>query len=256
MENFMSRCRWALAIVLAGTFLISLPATAAQGLYTVRPGDTLWEIARKYGTEVQTLKELNGLSANLIRPGQELKLPAEAEERSENARLYVVRRGDTLWHIARRYGTTVQALKDANRLATNRIYPGQRLRLPPPKETTGINDPDFYWLVRVISAEAKGEPLLGQIAVGAVVLNRVKSPRFPDTITDVIFQPGQFTVVADGSIYREPVQSAYTAARLALSGYDPTGGSLYFYNPKTASRSNWIRTRPVVRAIGRHLFAS
>lgn len=254
----MSRSSWALAALMAVLLLLSVPALAAQGLYTVQKGDSLWAIAQKHKTTVGALKAVNGLATNLIYPGQVLNLPVAKQEAVAPAagegRVHIVRRGDTLWQIARRYGTTVADIKEYNRLANNLIYPGQPLRLPPP--TQKLADEDLYWLVRVISAEAKGEPLIGQIAVGAVVLNRVKSPLFPNTIKEVIFQPGQFSVVADGSIYEPPVPSAYTAARLALRGYDPTNGSLYFYNPHVVSRSNWIRSRTVVKAIGRHLFAS
>lgn len=256
----MSRSSWALAAALALLLFLSGPA-AAQGLYTVQKGDSLWAIARRHRTTVAALKAANGLETNLIHPGQKLLLPTEQTgagapvgSDSSGGRVYIARRGDTLWAIARRHGTTVDALKNYNRLTGHLIYPGQPLRLPPPAPSCG--DEDFYWLARVISAEAKGEPLLGQVAVGAVVLNRVKSELFPDTIKEVIFQPGQFSVVTDGSIYRPPVPSAYTAARLALRGYDPTHGSLYFYNPHVVSRGNWIRSRVVIKAIGRHFFAS
>lgn len=252
----MGRSSAALVALVAALLLLGIPALAAQGWYTVQKGDTLWNIAQKYRTTVTALKEANNLRSNLIYPGQVLSLPAPqtAAPTVANGRVHIVRPGDTLWQIARSYGTTVAELKDYNRLADNIIYPGQPLRLPPPSQEP--TDEDFYWLVRVISAEARGEPLIGQIAVGAVVLNRVKSPYFPDTVKEVIFQPGQFSVVADGSIYQPPVPSAYTAARLALRGYDPTNGSLYFYNPQMVSSSNWIRSRAVVKAIGRHLFAS
>ncbi len=108
-------------------------------------------------------------------------------------------------------------------------------------------------LARIISAEARGEPYIGQVSVGAVVLNRVKHPSFPDTIAEVIYQPGAFTAVDDGQ-FNEPVSdSAYQAARDALNGMDPTGGCIYYYNPDKTS-NKWIRSRTVVKVIGRHRF--
>ncbi len=110
-------------------------------------------------------------------------------------------------------------------------------------------------LARIISAEARGEPYTGQVAVGAVVLNRVESPSFPDTISGVIYQNGAFTAINDGQFW-EPVESGcYNAARDALNGWDPTGGALYYYNPSKTS-NKWIRSRPVITQIGDHLFCS
>jgi len=109
-------------------------------------------------------------------------------------------------------------------------------------------------LARVIYAEARGEPLEGQVAVGAVLLNRLKSPRFPNNLWGIIFKKGEFCTVRDGQIWMDPNAQAYRAARLALSGWDPTHGALYFYNPaKTTSK--WIWSRPVTRQIGSHVFA-
>lgn len=110
-------------------------------------------------------------------------------------------------------------------------------------------------LARIISAEARGEPYTGQVAVGAVVLNRVESPSFPDTISGVIYQNGAFTAINDGQFW-EPIESGcYNAARDALNGWDPTGGALYYYNPAKTS-NKWIRSRPVITQIGDHLFCS
>lgn len=110
-------------------------------------------------------------------------------------------------------------------------------------------------LARIISAEARGEPYTGQVAVGAVVLNRVESPSFPDTISGVIYQNGAFTAINDGQFW-EPVEAGcYNAARDALNGWDPTGGALYYYNPAKTS-NKWIRSRPVITQIGDHLFCS
>ncbi|MBQ4100600.1 MAG: spore cortex-lytic enzyme [Oscillospiraceae bacterium] len=108
-------------------------------------------------------------------------------------------------------------------------------------------------LARIISAEARGEPYLGQVAVGAVVLNRVEHPSFPDTISGVIYQPGAFTALTDGQFNVAVAESAKKAAREALAGSDPSGGAIYYYNPKTA-KSSWIRSRPVIKQIGNHLF--
>lgn len=111
-----------------------------------------------------------------------------------------------------------------------------------------------YLLARLIHGEARGEPFLGQVAVGAVVLNRVESPLFPNTIAGVIYQPGAFDVVADGQINLAPDEESIRAAKAAISGWDPTGGALYYYNPAKAT-SYWIWRRPVILAIGRHHFA-
>ncbi len=116
-------------------------------------------------------------------------------------------------------------------------------------------DNDFNMLARMISAEARGEPYEGQVAVGAVILNRVAHPSFPNTLSGVLFQPNAFSPVADGAFDSvEITDSARRAAQDALNGNDPTGGALYFFNPKT-STSDFIFTLDVIMTIGRHNFA-
>ncbi len=116
-------------------------------------------------------------------------------------------------------------------------------------------DDDFALLCRMISAEARGEPYTGQVAVGAVILNRVKHPSFPNTVAGVLFQPNAFSPVSDGQFYSVTItDSARRAAQDALNGWDPTGGAIYFYNP-AKSTSQWIFSRPVVLTIGEHVFA-
>ena len=113
---------------------------------------------------------------------------------------------------------------------------------------------DIGLLARAIHAETKGEPYLGQVAVGAVMLNRVRHASFPNTLAGVIYQPCAFEPVKSGAINVGPNDSAYNAARDALNGWDPTGGAIYFWNPSTAT-SSWIWTRKVTLTIGRHVFA-
>ena len=113
---------------------------------------------------------------------------------------------------------------------------------------------DLYLLAKCVYSEARGEPYEGQVAVAAVVLNRVESPEFPNTIAEVIYQPWAFTAVHDGQINLEPDNTAYSAARDAMNGWDPTYGCLYYYNPTTAT-SSWIFTRTTVVTIGKHVFA-
>lgn len=113
---------------------------------------------------------------------------------------------------------------------------------------------DLYLLARCIYGEARGESYTGQVAVGAVVLNRVESSQFPNTISGVIYQKGAFTAVDDGQINLTPDQTAINAARDAMNGWDPTYGCLYYYNPATAT-SSWIFSRQTVTTIGRHVFA-
>lgn len=109
-------------------------------------------------------------------------------------------------------------------------------------------------LARLVSGEARGEPYIGQVAVAAVVLNRVRSDDFPDTISGVIFQPGAFDAVWDGQFDMEPTASSVRAARDAMNGWDPSGGCTYYYNPSTAT-NEWIWSRQVQLTIGRHAFA-
>ena len=110
-------------------------------------------------------------------------------------------------------------------------------------------------LARVISAEARGEPYSGQVAVGAVILNRVNHPSFPNTIAGVVYQKGAFTCMVDGQIDQPVAASAYRAARDALNGSDPSGGAIYYFNPDTAT-SSWIWSRPLITVIGSHRFCA
>ena len=109
-------------------------------------------------------------------------------------------------------------------------------------------------LARIISAEGRGESYIGQVAIGAVICNRIEHPSFPDTLQGVIYQNGAFTALVDGQ-FNEPIsESAYSAARDALNGWDPSGGAIYYYNPaKTTNK--WIYSRPVIGTIGKHVFA-
>jgi len=113
---------------------------------------------------------------------------------------------------------------------------------------------DLNLLARIIHGEARGEPYVGKVAVGAVVLNRVKDSRFPNTIAGVIYQPGAFDAVTDGQINLPPDDTSIKAARDALNGWDPTYGCVYYWNPATAT-SRWIWSRPIVTQIGKHVFA-
>lgn len=119
--------------------------------------------------------------------------------------------------------------------------------------SSATNSNDLNLLARLIYAESRGEPYTGQVAVGAVVLNRVKNPNFPNTIAGVIYQSGAFSVVSDGQINLTPNETAKRAAQDALNGWDPSYGSIYYFNPNTAT-SAWIWSRPMTVQIGNHRF--
>lgn len=120
-------------------------------------------------------------------------------------------------------------------------------------ESNGTNDETL--MARAINGEARGEPYIGQVAVGAVILNRTRDPNFPKTIAGVIYQPGAFTAVSDGQINvgLDPNSDVVKAARDALNGFDPTNGCIYYWNPATAT-SKWIWSRQIVTKIGKHYF--
>lgn len=121
------------------------------------------------------------------------------------------------------------------------------------KYTLNIEEMDI--LAKVIYSESRGEPYKGQVAVGAVVMNRIQSSQFPNYIKDVVFQKGAFTAVSDGQYWLTPNRTAYLAALDAVRGWDPTNNSIYYFNPDTAT-SAWIWTRPQNLKIGKHIFAS
>lgn len=123
----------------------------------------------------------------------------------------------------------------------------------PSGSTSSSSNSNVNLLARVVNGEARGESYEGQVAIAAVVLNRVKHSSFPNSIAGVIYQPGAFTAVSDGQINAEMYTSCYNAARDALNGWDPTGGAIYYYNPSTAT-NQWIRSRKIIKTIGKHVF--
>jgi N-acetylmuramoyl-L-alanine amidase len=123
-----------------------------------------------------------------------------------------------------------------------------------PSTRSGVTANDLKLMANAVYGESRGEPYIGQVAVAAVILNRVRSSSFPNTVSGVIFQPGAFTAVADGQIWLTPNESAKKAVQDALGGIDPTNGCIYYFNPATAT-SKWIWTRKQVKTIGKHIFA-
>ena len=117
----------------------------------------------------------------------------------------------------------------------------------------GLSANELKLIANAVYGESRGEPYVGQVAVAAVILNRLKSTSFPNTISGVIFQPGAFTAVADGQIWLTPNANAKKAVQAAINGWDPTGGCIYYFNPDTAT-SKWIWSRPQVKTIGKHIF--
>ncbi|NIK68891.1 MULTISPECIES: spore cortex-lytic enzyme [unclassified Paenibacillus] len=124
---------------------------------------------------------------------------------------------------------------------------------PSKSNNLGLSESDLKIMANAVYGESRGEPYEGQVAVAAVILNRLKSPSFPNTISGVIFQPLAFTAVADGQIWLTPNETARKAVQDAINGWDPTGGCTYYFNPETAT-SKWIWSRPQVKTIGKHIF--
>ncbi|MCK4258667.1 MAG: cell wall hydrolase [Halanaerobiales bacterium] len=175
--------------------------------------------------------------------------------------VYHIQRGDNLYDLAQEFSTTVSVIKALNNLDNSAIRIGQEIILPTKGLTAKqilsrtISDYELNLLARVIHGESRGEPYLGKVAVGAVILNRVISSRFSNTIEKVILQKSQFEAVSNGQINLKPSSSAYKAAREALNGSDPTLGALYFINPKYAPNAWWFNRKQKTVTIGGHVFA-
>ena len=158
--------------------------------------------------------------------------------------IYGTQTKEAVIKFQKKNGLTADGIAGKNTLAKMGIYG---------KSNNSSDNSNINLLARVISAEARGESYRGQVAVGAVILNRVAHASFPDTISGVVYHNGAFDCMYDGQINVAVVDSAYKAAQDALNGWDPSGGAIYYYNPKTA-KSAWIRSRPIILTIGNHVF--
>ncbi|MBR5250743.1 MAG: spore cortex-lytic enzyme [Clostridia bacterium] len=154
-------------------------------------------------------------------------------------------------YFQRKNGLTVDGIVGSKTAAAL----GMKLNSSSTTNGSTISNSNLYLLSCCIYGEARGESYTGKVAIAAVVLNRVKSSSFPNTISGVIYQPGAFTAVSDGQINLGTNDECTRAAQDALNGWDPTYGSIYYYNPRTAT-NQWIKTRPVVVTIGNHVFCT
>lgn len=230
--------------------LLAFPGFAQAATHTVAPGDTLYLLAQRYGTQVQTLKSTNQLKSDMLVPGQKLQIPDH---------FYKVQQGESPYLIGKKLGIPYQEILRANGLsATATIYPGQTLRIPATQGNTSrgaavdrtpanYSAEDLELLARLITAEADSESYQTKVAVGAVVLNRVKSNLFPNSIAGVVYQVEnghyQFEPVLNGWINVKASPDAIRAAKEALSGVDPTKGALYFFESWVPNK--FLQARPV-----------
>lgn len=246
-----------LGLLLSLALLLFCTGTVEACLqHNVQYGETVWKISQMYGSSVAAISKANNLAnANIIYPGQKLIIPGK----------HRVVPGESLWLISQKYGTTVAALAQANNIRNVAlIYSGQVLTIPgassvpsTPVTGGGISKADMDLFARLVHSESAGEPYVGQVAVAASVLNRVKDPRYPNTIRAVILQVVngcyQYSPVLDGRINLPAAPSAYAAVQDALNGWDPSLGATGFYNPHKTS-NQWVRRQPVTTVIGNHVF--
>ncbi|MCY0879866.1 MAG: cell wall hydrolase [Firmicutes bacterium] len=203
--------------------------------YHVRWGDTLWALAQRFHTTVSQIEEVNHLSSALILAGSTLVIPTGPSPEPPSELVAPPRPSVSLAPLQRR----AQALGPAR--------PLRRFSAP------SITAFDQLMIAHLVQAEAGNQPFIGQVAVAAVVLNRLRAPGFPKTVLGVIFAPGQFETVTNGTFWRAPGHLARLAVAAALKGWDPTDGALYFYNP-SMPHAAWMNRLPETRAIGAQVF--
>lgn len=216
------------------------PGTAA---YTAVSGDSLFKISQVFHTTVDNLMYENNLKNSSLNIGQVLKVPGDT---------YTVQKGDTLFLISQKYKMPITDLRRANNIYTDKLDVGQRLAVPVAVSTT-----DLDLLSRLIMAEAQGEPYNAKVAVGAVVMNRVSSGLFADSVKGVIYQKingyYQFTPVVNGWINKPADSDSINAAKDALIEVDPTNGALWYYDDSTTNQ--FMLAKKVAIKINNMVFA-
>ncbi|TYR79423.1 LysM peptidoglycan-binding domain-containing protein [Priestia megaterium] len=262
--------KWAVVSAATFAFLAGQGTSAAAASHKVVTGDTLWSIGKQNGVTVDELKTANNRQNDLIYIGETLTIPDQGAAQANTASVHTVATGDTLWRIAQQHGVTVEQLKAANQLQHDTIYIGQTLAIgsqvaeAQPNQSTqstqlAVSAEEQDLLARLVEAEAKGEPYQGKVAVATVVLNRVASPAFPNSIHDVIYQPlanggYEFSPVGNGTINQPASEESKQAVGEALSNPNHANGALFFYNPEIATNT-WLASKQVTAVIGNHVFA-
>lgn len=232
-----------LALGLTASITVNVSAyTPETAVYTAVSGDSLFKVSQVFHTTVDNIMKENNLITSSLNIGQVLKVPGD---------IYTVQKGDTLFLISQKYKMPITDLQRANNIYTDKLDIGQRLTVPAPAsvtktpapmptETTAYSATDLDLLSRLIMAEAQGEPYNAKVAVGAVVMNRVSSGLFADTVNGIIYQNingyYQFTPVVNGWINKPANSDSINAAKDALNGVDPTNGALWYYDDTTTNQ--------------------
>lgn len=254
------------AVTLAMIMLFVTKTTVYGATYTVSQGDSLYKIGLLFNTTVNEIKTKSNISNNEIYPGQLLNVTAN---------VYTVKDGDSIFLIGKKLGISVNSLRKANNKCDDLIYPGQKLILPsinsnnaqsstqPVSVSVSSNaafsysQSDVDLLARLITAEADGQPYNAKVAVGAVVINRVKSTLFATSISGVIYQRingyYQFTPVLNGWINKPATDIAKKAAYDALRGIDPSNGALFYFD--NSITNTWLLSKPIKAKIDKMVFA-
>lgn len=236
--------------LVVGISLFSSNAYAAT--YTTVSGDSLYKISKIFNTSISSIITDNKLASININIGQRLNVPGVT---------HTVKKGETLYLISKAYNIPLDTLRRANNIYTNYLDIGQKLNVPVKPSTTAstassYSASDLDLLARLITAEAQGEEYKAKVAVGAVVLNRVKSGSFKNTISGVIYEVidghYQFTPVLNGWINKPATADSIKAAKEALNGVDPTNGALFYFD--NTATNKWLLSRPVSIRIDNMIF--
>lgn len=255
MFTFKKKLTLLLGALMIFAFSTPLAAETLYTSHTVVSGESVYKIAQNYGIATDAIVNANGLSQGGACIYSGMALVIDENAKNTYGGNYTVASGDSLYKIAAKYGISVSTLKSCNGLSADRIYIGQKLLVEGSENSGALSENDIYMMAKMIYAEARGESYQGQVAVGAVIMNRIKSSAFPNTMRGVLFQNKQFSAVDDGQYSMTPNATALQAAREAAGGADPTYGSLFYWNPQKAPNNSFLNAKPIVVTIGNHVYA-